>query len=42
MRTQEFFAYWHLHPDVYYAQEFSGHGVALTNIVGRILAETIA
>ncbi len=31
-----------LHRNVYYAQGFSGHGIALTNIVGRILAETIA
>lgn len=28
--------------DVYYAQGFSGHGVALTNIVGKILAEMIS
>ena len=31
-----------LYPDVYYAQGFSGHGVALTNMVGKILADTIA
>ena len=31
-----------LSPDMYYAQGFSGHGVALTNMVGKILAETIA
>ena len=28
--------------DIYYAQGFSGHGVALTNMVGKILAEKIA
>ena len=28
--------------DIYYAQGFSGHGVALTNMVGKILADTIA
>ena len=28
--------------DIYYAQGFSGHGVALTNIVGKILAEKIS
>ncbi len=29
-------------PTVYFAQGFSGHGVALTNLTGRIIAETIA
>ena len=28
--------------DVYYAQGFSGHGIALTNIVGKLLAEMIS
>ncbi len=31
-----------IEPDLYYAQGFSGHGVALTNMTGKILAETIA
>lgn len=30
-----------LSPTVYYAQGFSGHGLALTNVAGRILAEAI-
>ena len=28
--------------EIFYAQGFSGHGVALTNMTGKILAETIA
>ncbi len=28
--------------DIYYAQGFSGHGVALTNIVGKVMAEMIS
>lgn len=28
--------------DIYYAQGFSGHGVALTNIVGKVIAEMIS
>ena len=28
--------------NVYYAQGFSGHGVALTNIVGKVLAEAVS
>jgi gamma-glutamylputrescine oxidase len=29
-------------PNVYYLQGFSGHGIALTGIAGRLVAETIA
>jgi gamma-glutamylputrescine oxidase len=31
-----------LAPNVYYVQGFSGHGIALTGMAGRLLAETIA
>ena len=31
-----------LEPNVYYLQGFSGHGIALTGIAGRLVAETIA
>jgi gamma-glutamylputrescine oxidase len=31
-----------LAPNVYYLQGFSGHGIALTGIAGRLVAETIA
>jgi gamma-glutamylputrescine oxidase len=31
-----------LAPDVYYLQGFSGHGIALTGIAGRLVAEAIA
>ncbi len=31
-----------LAPNIYYAQGFSGHGVALTNLAGRIIAEAIS
>jgi gamma-glutamylputrescine oxidase len=31
-----------LEPNVYYLQGYSGHGMALTGIAGKILAETIA
>ena len=31
-----------LEPDVYFLQGFSGHGIALTGIAGKLLAETIA
>jgi gamma-glutamylputrescine oxidase len=31
-----------LHPQVYYLQGFSGHGVALTGLAGRVVAEAIA
>jgi gamma-glutamylputrescine oxidase len=31
-----------LEPDVYYLQGFSGHGIALTGIAGRLLADAIA
>ncbi|WOB10802.1 FAD-binding oxidoreductase [Piscinibacter gummiphilus] len=31
-----------LHPNVYYLQGFSGHGVALTGLAGRLVAEAIA
>ena len=31
-----------LQPNVYYLQGFSGHGIALTGIAGRLVAETIA
>ena len=30
-----------LHPNVYYLQGFSGHGVALTGLAGRLVAEAI-
>jgi len=29
-------------PNIYYAQGFSGHGVALSGVVGKVLAEAIA
>jgi gamma-glutamylputrescine oxidase len=31
-----------LEPDVYYLQGFSGHGIALTGLAGKLVAETIA
>jgi gamma-glutamylputrescine oxidase len=31
-----------LEPNVYYLQGFSGHGIALTGVAGRLVAETIA
>ncbi|MEO6079408.1 MAG: FAD-binding oxidoreductase [Steroidobacteraceae bacterium] len=31
-----------LDPDVYYLQGFSGHGIALTGLAGRLVAEAIA
>ena len=31
-----------LAPDVYYLQGFSGHGIALTGIAGKLLAEAVA
>jgi gamma-glutamylputrescine oxidase len=31
-----------LESDVYFLQGFSGHGIALTGIAGKLLAETIA
>jgi gamma-glutamylputrescine oxidase len=31
-----------LEPDVYFVQGFSGHGIALTGVAGRLLAEAIA
>ena len=31
-----------LEPDVYFLQGFSGHGIALTGIAGKLLAEAIA
>ncbi len=31
-----------LEGDIYYAQGFSGHGVALTSLAGKIMAEAIA
>jgi gamma-glutamylputrescine oxidase len=31
-----------IHPNVYYLQGFSGHGVALTGLAGRVVAEAIA
>ncbi|HEY0819565.1 MAG TPA: FAD-binding oxidoreductase [Rhizobacter sp.] len=31
-----------LHPNVYYLQGFSGHGLALTGLAGRLAAEAIA
>ena len=31
-----------LEPDVYYLQGFSGHGIALTAMAGKLVAETIA
>jgi gamma-glutamylputrescine oxidase len=31
-----------LHGDVYFAQGYSGHGVALTTLVGRLIAEAVA
>lgn len=31
-----------LHPNVYYLQGFSGHGVALTGLAGRLAAEAIS
>ncbi|HET7202128.1 MAG TPA: FAD-binding oxidoreductase [Steroidobacteraceae bacterium] len=31
-----------LEPNVYYLQGFSGHGIALTGIAGKLVAETIA
>ncbi|MGY4829244.1 NAD(P)/FAD-dependent oxidoreductase [Sphaerotilaceae bacterium SBD11-9] len=31
-----------LHPDVYYLQGFSGHGLALTGLAGKLVAEAIA
>ena len=31
-----------IEPGIYYAQGYSGHGVALSNFVGSVLAETIA
>ncbi|MEY2624276.1 MAG: hypothetical protein RL412_51 [Pseudomonadota bacterium] len=31
-----------LEPDVYFVQGFSGHGIALTGIAGKLLAETIS
>lgn len=31
-----------LHPNVYYLQGFSGHGVALTGLAGKLVAEAIA
>jgi gamma-glutamylputrescine oxidase len=31
-----------LEPDVYYLQGFSGHGIALTGLAGRLVAEAIA
>jgi len=31
-----------LGPNVFFAQGFSGHGVALTNVAGKILAEAVA
>ena len=31
-----------LAPNVYYLQGFSGHGIALTGIAGKLIAETIA
>lgn len=31
-----------LAPDIYYAHGFSGHGLALTGIAGRVIAEAIA
>lgn len=31
-----------LAPNVYYAQGFSGHGIALTNLAGKLLGEAIA
>jgi gamma-glutamylputrescine oxidase len=31
-----------LEPDVYYLQGFSGHGIALTGMAGKLVAEAIA
>jgi gamma-glutamylputrescine oxidase len=31
-----------LHPNVYYVQGFSGHGIALTGVAGKLIAEAIA
>ena len=31
-----------LAPNVYYLQVFSGHGVALTGLAGKLVAEAIA
>ena len=31
-----------LEPDVYFLQGFSGHGIALTGIAGKLLAEAVA
>ena len=31
-----------LEPDVYYLQGFSGHGIALTGLAGRLVAEAIS
>jgi gamma-glutamylputrescine oxidase len=31
-----------LEPDVYYLQGFSGHGIALTGLAGKLVAEAIA
>jgi gamma-glutamylputrescine oxidase len=31
-----------LAPNIYFAQGFSGHGVALTGLAGRMMAEAIA
>jgi gamma-glutamylputrescine oxidase len=31
-----------LEPDVYYLQGFSGHGIALTGLAGKVVAEAIA
>ena len=31
-----------IEPDVYYLQGFSGHGIALTGLAGRLVAEAIA
>ena len=32
----------HLGEDIYFAQGFSGHGIAATNLAGRLMAEAIA
>ncbi len=31
-----------IEPDVYYLQGFSGHGIALTGLAGKLVAEAIA
>ena len=35
-------AFGRLEPEIYYAQGFSGHGVALTSLAGKLIAEAIA